>query len=114
MKQSISFISALRRHQARVSITQPTVRSQGPGTLHTAWAFLSSDLDLRRLRASSERKYLVRLDDATVLDHTRSIMEAGGSGVIFGRNVWQREWDDALEIIAKIKETLLASVKRVP
>jgi hypothetical protein len=66
MKQSISFNSALRRHQARVSITQPTVRSQGAGTLHAAWAFLSSDLDLRSLRASSERKYLVRLDDATV------------------------------------------------
>ena len=26
-------------------------------------------------------------------------MEAGGSGVIFGRNVWQREWSEALEII---------------
>ena len=26
-------------------------------------------------------------------------MEAGGSGVIFGRNVWQREWNEALEII---------------
>ena len=60
------FVLALRRHQARVSITQPTVRSQGAGTLHAAWAFLSSDLDLRRLRTSSERKYLVRLDDATV------------------------------------------------
>lgn len=66
MKHSIAFISALRRHQARVSITQPTVRSQGPGTLHKAWAFFSTDLDLRRLRTSSERSYLGRLDDATV------------------------------------------------
>src|SRR6185295_17736904 len=55
-----------------------------------------------------------KVDDATVLGHTREIMEAGGSGVIFGRNVWQREWNDALEIIAQIKETLLSSVRRVP
>ena len=34
--------------------------------------------------------------------------------MIFGRNVWQREWGEALEIIAQIKETLLASVSRVP
>ena len=42
------------------------------------------------------------------------IMEAGGSGVIFGRNVWQREWGAALEIIEQIKETLLKSRTRIP
>ena len=55
-----------------------------------------------------------RVDDEKVLGHTRSIMEAGGSGVIFGRNVWQREWSDALEIIGQIKETLLSHVSRIP
>ena len=55
-----------------------------------------------------------KVDDETVLGHTREVMEAGGSGVIFGRNVWQREWNDALEIIAQIKETLLSSVRRIP
>jgi class I fructose-bisphosphate aldolase len=55
-----------------------------------------------------------KVDDEVVLTHTREIMEAGGSGVIFGRNVWQREWNDALEIIAQIKETLLSSVRRMP
>ena len=55
-----------------------------------------------------------RVDDETVLAHCRSIMEAGGSGVIFGRNVWQREWSEALEIISQIKETLLSSVHRTP
>ena len=55
-----------------------------------------------------------KVDDETVLCHTREVMEAGGSGVIFGRNVWQREWSEALEIIAQIKETLLASVRRIP
>jgi class I fructose-bisphosphate aldolase len=55
-----------------------------------------------------------KVDDETVLTHTREIMQAGGSGVIFGRNVWQREWNEALEIIASIKETLLSSVRRIP
>ena len=40
-----------------------------------------------------------KTDDDKLLGHVRSIMGAGGSGVIFGRNVWQREWSEALEII---------------
>ncbi len=80
---------------------------------------VTADEAMRQCVESAGRSLVVlsggsKVDDATVLDHTRSIMEAGGSGVIFGRNVWQRDWDDALEIIGKIKETLLASVKRTP
>ena len=37
-----------------------------------------------------------------------------GSGVIYGRNVWQREWSEAREIIDQIKEMLLSSVRRIP
>ncbi len=55
-----------------------------------------------------------KVDDETVLGHTREIMGAGGSGVIFGRNVWQRERGEALEIISQIKETLLSNVTRIP
>jgi fructose-bisphosphate aldolase, class I len=55
-----------------------------------------------------------RIDDDKVLEQTRFIMEAGGSGVIYGRNVWQREWSEALEIIEQIKETLLQNVSRIP
>jgi class I fructose-bisphosphate aldolase len=55
-----------------------------------------------------------KADDDVVLGHTKAVMEAGGSGVIFGRNVWQREWSEALEIIAQIKETLLSNVRRIP
>jgi class I fructose-bisphosphate aldolase len=55
-----------------------------------------------------------KVDDDQLLGQTRAIMEAGGSGVIYGRNVWQREWGAALEIIEQIKETLLDSVRRIP
>ncbi len=41
-------------------------------------------------------------------------MQAGGIGVIFGRNVWQREWSEAIEIVEQIKEYLLSHVTRIP
>jgi class I fructose-bisphosphate aldolase len=55
-----------------------------------------------------------KIDDEKLLGQAKSIMEAGGSGVIFGRNVWQREWGDALQIIGQIKETLHKSRSRIP
>jgi len=55
-----------------------------------------------------------KADDDVVLQNTKMVMEAGGSGVIFGRNVWQREWNDALEIVEQIKETLLGNIRRIP
>ena len=55
-----------------------------------------------------------RIEDEQLLQQTRFLMEAGGSGVIYGRNVWQREWSEALEIVGQIKEMLLANVTRVP
>jgi fructose-bisphosphate aldolase, class I len=55
-----------------------------------------------------------KIDDDKLLEQTRAIMEAGGSGVIFGRNVWQRDWNAALGIIEQIKDTLLKSRRRIP
>jgi fructose-bisphosphate aldolase, class I len=55
-----------------------------------------------------------KIDDDQLLDQTRFIMECGGSGVIYGRNVWQREHSEALEIIEQIKEIMLSSVTRIP
>jgi class I fructose-bisphosphate aldolase len=55
-----------------------------------------------------------KIDDDKLLEQTRMIMEAGGSGVIFGRNVWQREWNQAVRIIDQIKETLIKSRTRIP
>jgi len=55
-----------------------------------------------------------RVDNEMVVGNTRAVMQAGGSGVIFGRNVWQREWSEALEIVEQIKETLLSNIRRIP
>jgi class I fructose-bisphosphate aldolase len=55
-----------------------------------------------------------KVDDEKLLDQTRLIMEAGGSGVIYGRNVWQRGHSEAMEIVEQIKELMLSSVRRIP
>src|SRR6187455_1567090 len=55
-----------------------------------------------------------KIDDDKLLDQTRLIMEAGGSGVIYGRNVWQRGHSEAMEIVEQIKEIMLSSVSRIP
>ena len=80
---------------------------------------VSQDEAIRQCVESAGRALVVlsggsKADDEIVLGHTKSVMDAGGSGVIFGRNVWQREWSEALEIVAQIKESLLANVKRTP
>ncbi len=72
---------------------------------------------VRRIGRPFAGRALGRLEDRRRDRHSATSSrswQAGGSGVIFGRNVWQREWNEALEIIAQIKEILLSSVSRVP
>ena len=80
---------------------------------------VDQDEAIRQVVESAGRSLIVlsggsKVDDETVIGHVNSVMAGGGSGVIFGRNVWQREWSEALDIIAQIKESLLANVKRTP
>ena len=79
----------------------------------------SQEEAIRHCVASAGRSLVVlsggsKADDEKVLQQTRFVMEAGGSGVIYGRNVWQREWSQALEIVEQIKEIMLSSVTRIP
>jgi class I fructose-bisphosphate aldolase len=74
---------------------------------------------IRQVVESAGRSLVVlsggsKIDDDQLLAQTRSIMEAGGSGVIYGRNVWQRPHREAIEIIEQIKEIMLSSVSRIP
>jgi class I fructose-bisphosphate aldolase len=80
---------------------------------------VGQDEAIRRCVESAGRSLVVlsggsKADDETVLGNTKMVMDAGGSGVIFGRNVWQREKSEALDIIGQIKETLLNNVRRIP
>lgn len=46
-------------------------------------------------------------NDADVLQKVQLSMEAGATGVIFGRNVWQRPKNEALSIVSKIRDVLI-------
>lgn len=47
-----------------------------------------------------------KTDDDEIVRRMQFIMNAGVSGIIFGRNMWQREYDDALSMTAKFKEMM--------
>ncbi len=46
------------------------------------------------------------VSDEDLLEKARLCINAGGSGFIFGRNIWQRPLDKAMEITAKLKQII--------
>jgi class I fructose-bisphosphate aldolase len=44
--------------------------------------------------------------DEAMLEKARESMEAGATGLIFGRNVWQRDHDESLRFVAQLKDIL--------
>ncbi len=80
---------------------------------------VSQEEAVRQVVESAGRSLVVlsggsKIDDEALLAQTRMIMEAGGSGVIYGRNVWQRSHSEAQDIVEQIKEIMLSSVRRIP
>ena len=51
-----------------------------------------------------------KVSDADLLDKTRLVMEAGATGLIFGRNMWQRPIAEGLRLTHEIKRAMLAAV----
>jgi class I fructose-bisphosphate aldolase len=47
-----------------------------------------------------------RAGDDAMVEKARESMEAGATGLIFGRNVWQREHDESLRFVARLREVL--------
>jgi len=47
-----------------------------------------------------------KMGDEDLLKKARICMEQGATGLIFGRNMWQRPFDEALAITEKIKELM--------
>lgn len=48
-----------------------------------------------------------KLGDEDMLDKVELAVKAGVNGVIFGRNMWQRSFEEALEITKKVKDVLV-------
>jgi class I fructose-bisphosphate aldolase len=51
-----------------------------------------------------------KMGDEDLLDKARLVMEAGATGLIFGRNMWQRPMAEALRLTGEIKRLILATV----
>jgi len=49
-----------------------------------------------------------RISDEDLLLKARVCMEAGATGLIFGRNMWQRPFEEGLRITKQLKEVLLS------
>ncbi|MFC4079598.1 class I fructose-bisphosphate aldolase [Amycolatopsis samaneae] len=47
-----------------------------------------------------------KTSDEAMLNKARESMAAGATGLIFGRNVWQREHDESLRFVAALREIL--------
>lgn len=47
-----------------------------------------------------------RAGDDAMLEKARESMEAGATGLIFGRNVWQREHDESLRFVSQLRTIL--------
>lgn len=72
----------------------------------------SDEQRIQRVVASAVNTFVLlsggeKGNDADVLQKVRLSMEAGAIGMIFGRNVWQRPYDEALQLVDQIKQILL-------
>lgn len=75
---------------------------------HLEWDYPSG---VRRVVASAGRSLVLfsggsKISDEDLLEKARTTMEQGAAGLIFGRNMWQRPMEDALEITGRIKDIL--------
>jgi class I fructose-bisphosphate aldolase len=48
-----------------------------------------------------------KISDDDLLHRARVCLEQGASGLLFGRNLWQRPWNEALEMTNKLKKLML-------
>jgi class I fructose-bisphosphate aldolase len=47
-----------------------------------------------------------KMGDEATMHKAKLAMEAGCVGLIFGRNMWQRKWDDALSMTVKMHDLM--------
>jgi class I fructose-bisphosphate aldolase len=66
---------------------------------------------VRKVIASASKTMVLfsgggKMGDEDLLDKARICMEEGATGLIFGRNMWQRPHEEGLKMTAKIKEIM--------
>ncbi len=85
--------------------------ANGPFKAYNAYNSLS-ELDALKMavRSAGRTGVLVsggsKLDDKDLLAKTELCLKAGVNGIIFGRNMWQRKYDDALKMSRQIHKMM--------
>lgn len=73
---------------------------------------LSLEEAVKRVVLSAGRTLVIfagggMVNDEELLHRTRIIMDSGATGLIFGRNMWQRQYDEAISISRRVREIML-------
>ena len=85
---------------------------KGPFKQYNNYLDLSQEDELRMVVQSAGRTGVLvsggsKISDEDLLNKTRVCLDAGVDGLIFGRNMWQRKYKDALLITKEIKKLML-------
>lgn len=72
---------------------------------------LNMEQAMRKIVSSAGRTLVLvsggsKVSDAELYERTKTCMKAGVTGFIFGRNMWQRKYPDALRSTAKMQEIM--------
>ncbi|MEU4421511.1 fructose-bisphosphate aldolase [Actinoplanes sp. NPDC024001] len=100
--------SELGADVVKVNFPHPEKRAGVPAPY--AGEYSSQDAIDAVVRAANRTLVLIsgggRADDEAMLDKAQESMAAGATGLIFGRNVWQRDHDESLRFIDRLREVL--------
>ncbi len=100
--------SELGADLVKVNFPQPDKQSGVPEQYRGE--FSSAEAIARVVRSANRTLLLVsggeHAGDEAMLEKARQSMEAGATGLIFGRNVFQRGHDESLRLVAQLKEIL--------
>jgi class I fructose-bisphosphate aldolase len=100
--------SELGADVVKVNFPHPDKRGGVPASYDTE--FTSQQAVAAVVRSATRTLVLIsggeKAGDQAMLEKAREAMEAGATGLIFGRNVWQRDHDESLRFVARLKEIL--------
>ena len=71
----------------------------------------TEDVGVRRVVKAAQRSMVLfsggsKLGDQDLLSKVQLAMDSGATGLIFGRNMWQRKMDEALAVTEKVQDIL--------
>lgn len=92
-----------------VPLVDAKTRSQQPSPYDKLE--LSSDEMVHKVVMSAGKTLVLfsgggKMNDDEVVHRAKVCLEQGATGIIFGRNLWQREWNDALTMTKRLKDMM--------